>query len=87
MLHVARAGNTHLGRAHVEFMDLNLESVAKAKGELFAALKPENTAVINLDDPKIQKLPTQANKITFVSGETPRKVLNSDLDLISNSCR
>lgn len=40
---------TNVGPAHLETLE-NLDGVARAKGELFAALKPGGTAVINADD-------------------------------------
>jgi UDP-N-acetylmuramoyl-tripeptide--D-alanyl-D-alanine ligase len=43
---------TNIGPAHLEGLG-NLEGVARAKGELFAGLNPQATAVVNLDDPLI----------------------------------
>jgi UDP-N-acetylmuramoyl-tripeptide--D-alanyl-D-alanine ligase len=47
---------TNVGPAHLETL-LNLDGVARAKGELFAALKPGGTAVINADDELVSQLP------------------------------
>jgi UDP-N-acetylmuramoyl-tripeptide--D-alanyl-D-alanine ligase len=57
---------TNIGPAHLEAFG-TLESVAKAKGELFEALEAEHWAVINFDDPRIRELAQncQARKITF----------------------
>lgn len=47
---------TNVGPAHLQAL-LNLEGVARAKGELFAALPAGGTAVINGDDPRVLQLP------------------------------
>jgi UDP-N-acetylmuramoyl-tripeptide--D-alanyl-D-alanine ligase len=47
---------TNVGPAHLETL-YNLEGVARAKGELFAALPPGGTAVINGDDQRVLQLP------------------------------
>jgi len=41
---------TNAGRAHLEGLG-SIEGVARTKGELFQALGPEGTAIINADDP------------------------------------
>jgi len=56
---------TNVGPAHLEKFSGRIENIAKAKGELFAALGTSQTAVINLDDPFVSGLPTQAQRITF----------------------
>jgi UDP-N-acetylmuramoyl-tripeptide--D-alanyl-D-alanine ligase len=47
---------TNIGAAHLETLR-SLDGVARAKGELFAALPPEGTAVINADDRRVLALP------------------------------
>ena len=47
---------TNIGPAHLEEL-LTLEGVARAKGELFAALPAGGTAVINADDERVVALP------------------------------
>lgn len=47
---------TNIGAAHLETLR-GLDGVARAKGELFAALPPEGTAVINADDERVLALP------------------------------
>lgn len=47
---------TNVGPAHLETLH-NLDGVARAKGELFAALPADGTAVINGDDPRVLQLP------------------------------
>lgn len=47
---------TNVGPAHLETLH-NLQGVARAKGELFAALPAGGTAVINGDDPRVLQLP------------------------------
>jgi len=56
---------TNIGAAHLEALE-NLEGVARAKGELFAALPPGGTAVINADDPRVLQLPV-ANGVRRVT--------------------
>ena len=56
---------TNIGRAHLQGFPKGLDGVVNAKGELFAELKKNDIAVVNLDDDRIQKLPTLAQKITF----------------------
>lgn len=49
------AALTNIGPAHLmEFK--NLEGVAKAKGEIFAQLQSTDIAVLNMDDPYIEKM-------------------------------
>jgi len=47
---------TNIGPAHLETLH-GLEGVARAKGELFAALRAGGTAVINADDDRVARLP------------------------------
>ncbi|TYO96090.1 UDP-N-acetylmuramoyl-tripeptide--D-alanyl-D-alanine ligase [Geothermobacter ehrlichii] len=47
---------TNIGPAHLETLH-GLDGVARAKGELFAALKPGAVAVVNADDPRVLALP------------------------------
>ncbi len=47
---------TNIGPAHLETLH-GLDGVARAKGELFAALQPGAVAVINADDPRVLALP------------------------------
>lgn len=46
---------TTVGPAHLEKLG-SLENIARAKGELFAALSTRATAVVNVDDPLIQHI-------------------------------
>ncbi len=50
---------TNVGRAHLEFLG-NLEGVARAKGELWEDLKPEDWIAVNGDDPRVVGLAAQA---------------------------
>ena len=52
---------TNVGAAHLETLH-GLEGVARAKGELFAALAPGSCAVINADDRHVRKIPV-ANSV------------------------
>lgn len=56
---------TSVGRAHVEFFEDGLDGVAMAKGELFSGLRKEATAIVNMDDAFIAKLPTPARRLCF----------------------
>lgn len=47
---------TNVGPAHLETLQ-GIDGVARAKGELFAALKAGGTAVINADDERVTRLP------------------------------
>ena len=47
---------TNIGSAHLETLR-SIDGVARAKGELFAALVPGSTAVINADDERVAQLP------------------------------
>lgn len=47
---------TNVGAAHLETLR-SLDGVARAKGELFAALPPDGTAIINADDSRVLALP------------------------------
>ncbi|MFZ5876217.1 MAG: UDP-N-acetylmuramoyl-tripeptide--D-alanyl-D-alanine ligase [Nitrospirota bacterium] len=61
---------TNVGRAHLEGFG-GLEGVARAKGELFAALPADGTAVLNADDPHVMALRTglRGESLTFGLGE------------------
>jgi len=58
---------TNAGPAHLERLG-SIEGVARTKGELFASLRPDDTAVINRDDSFFdywQGLCSRARRITF----------------------
>ena len=46
---------TNIGPAHLEGLG-SLDAVMRAKGELLGKIKPEGTAVLNADDPRLLKL-------------------------------
>ncbi|MBW2572366.1 MAG: UDP-N-acetylmuramoyl-tripeptide--D-alanyl-D-alanine ligase, partial [Deltaproteobacteria bacterium] len=46
---------TNIGPAHLEGLG-SLDAVMQAKGELLGKIKPEGTAVLNADDPRLLKL-------------------------------
>jgi murE/murF fusion protein len=46
---------TNIGPAHLEGLG-SVDAVMKAKGELLAKIKPDGTAVLNADDPRLLKL-------------------------------
>ena len=53
---------TNIAPAHLEKLG-DVTGVTRAKGELFAWLGSEDVAIINLNDPNVASLPTQAQKI------------------------
>ncbi|HEX5034843.1 MAG TPA: UDP-N-acetylmuramoyl-tripeptide--D-alanyl-D-alanine ligase, partial [bacterium] len=55
---------TNIGQAHLEKLG-GLAGVVRAKGELFAGLKPPAIALVNAADPKIAALPTPAKKVCY----------------------
>lgn len=55
---------SNVGPAHLERLG-DLSGVARAKGELFEYLGEKDTALVNLDDEYIAKMPTRANKIFY----------------------
>lgn len=57
---------TNIGRAHLERLG-GLEGVARAKGELVEGFTENNTFVVNMDDPWVQKIAegVRCRKITF----------------------
>ncbi len=62
---------TNVHPVHLEGLG-SLPAVAEAKGELFAALPPNGTAVLNADDPYLLKqvVRTKARRLTF--GRSPQ---------------
>ncbi|MBW2603160.1 MAG: UDP-N-acetylmuramoyl-L-alanyl-D-glutamate--2,6-diaminopimelate ligase [Deltaproteobacteria bacterium] len=46
---------TNIGPAHLEGLG-SVEAVMKAKGELLGKIKPDGTAILNADDPRVMKL-------------------------------
>lgn len=55
---------TNIGHAHLEGVG-TVENVAKAKGELFLGLSPEDRAFVNADDPFIARMATPATRVTY----------------------
>jgi UDP-N-acetylmuramoyl-tripeptide--D-alanyl-D-alanine ligase len=61
---------TNVGPAHLETLH-GLEGVARAKGELFAALAPKSCAVINADDHYVKKIPVANSVRRLFYGMSP----------------
>jgi UDP-N-acetylmuramoyl-tripeptide--D-alanyl-D-alanine ligase len=61
---------TNVAPVHMEFFE-SLEKIARAKGELAAALSPEGTLIYNADDPHVQTIAGRfpGNKISFGSSD------------------
>ncbi|HEX4107573.1 MAG TPA: UDP-N-acetylmuramoyl-tripeptide--D-alanyl-D-alanine ligase, partial [Solirubrobacteraceae bacterium] len=76
---------TRVASAHTEGFGGGLEAVARAKGELIAALPDTGVAVLNADDPRVAAMRslTGARVVTFgeQSGEVSARVLGVDADL------
>ncbi len=53
---------TNVQAAHLEGLG-SIKGVAKAKGELFAGMRPDTVSVVNLDDPQVRRLPTNSARI------------------------
>jgi len=71
---------TNVRAAHLQAFD-SLDDIAAAKGELFAALRDEATAVVNLDDVhvRVQAARHRGPRVTF--GQSPQADLRLD-DLV-----
>ena len=70
---------TNISEAHLEELK-TIRNVQSAKGELFSALKPHHTAIINADDPLVLELAKtlRSKKITF-GIENPADVKASNI--------
>ncbi|MFH0811989.1 MAG: UDP-N-acetylmuramoyl-tripeptide--D-alanyl-D-alanine ligase [Pseudomonadota bacterium] len=57
---------TNIGPVHLEYLK-SVEAVAEAKGELFQKMSSQSTAVINNDDPMVEKMSRDfpGEKVTF----------------------
>ena len=62
---------TNVGPAHLETLH-GLEGVARAKGELFEAMQPQTTAVINADDDRVLALPVANGVHRILFGLNPQ---------------
>lgn len=68
---------TNVGPAHLETLQ-GLDGVARAKGELFAALKPGGTAVINADDDLVSQLPVANGVRRLLFGTSPEAQVRAE---------
>jgi UDP-N-acetylmuramoyl-tripeptide--D-alanyl-D-alanine ligase len=58
--------------AHTEFFG-GIEGVARAKGELFATMRPDAVAIVNLDDPRVREMPRRPGRaVTYGSDASDR---------------
>ncbi len=56
---------TNVGPAHLEKL-IDLDGVARAKGELFESVNKDSVAVVNVDDPRVAAMPlVSERRITF----------------------
>lgn len=72
---------TNVGLAHAGMFG-GLDVVAKAKGELVAALRPGGCAVLNADDPRVATMavPGGADTITYGTGDADVRATGVTLD-------
>jgi UDP-N-acetylmuramoyl-tripeptide--D-alanyl-D-alanine ligase len=71
---------TCVAPAHTQFLG-DVGGVARAKSELFAAMRPDSTAVVNLDDPRIVGMPLRSlRRVTYAAG--PEAGTRADVGLL-----
>jgi UDP-N-acetylmuramoyl-tripeptide--D-alanyl-D-alanine ligase len=68
---------TNVGLAHLETLH-GLDGVARAKGELFAALGPGCTAVINADDERVAAIPVANGVRRLLYGLSPAAEIRAE---------
>jgi len=68
---------TNVGPAHLETLH-GIDGVARAKGELFEALKPGGCAVINADDPLVRVLPVANGVRRLLFGLAPEAEVRAE---------
>jgi len=78
---------TNVGAGHLENLG-GLSGVARAKGELFIALPPGGTALVNADDPQVSQLPLANGVRRVLFGVHPEaQVRASDILAIDGGVR
>jgi UDP-N-acetylmuramoyl-tripeptide--D-alanyl-D-alanine ligase len=55
---------TNIGLEHLEKL-VDLDGVAQAEGEIFQALSPKATALVNLADPRVAALPVSGKRVGY----------------------
>jgi UDP-N-acetylmuramoyl-tripeptide--D-alanyl-D-alanine ligase len=68
---------TNVGPAHLETLQ-NIEGVLRAKGELFASMKPGSIAVVNADDERVAGLPVANGVRRVCFGLTPEAQVRAE---------
>ncbi len=68
---------TNVGPSHLEGLH-GLDGVARAKGELFAALRKDSFAVINADDPRVLQLPVANGVQRVLYGLSPEARIRAE---------
>ncbi len=76
---------TNVAAAHLETLG-GISGVARAKGELFAHLPLEGTAVINADDPEVRQLPVANGVAKIYFGLSPTAdVRGEQIEVVNGS--
>jgi len=76
---------TNVGEGHLEELG-GIEGVARAKGELFAAIQPGGCAVVNCDDARVMQLPV-ANGVRRVTYGIGLESLDVSVTLLQEDSR
>lgn len=73
---------TCVAEAHTEFFG-GLDQVARAKGELFAGMRPDSVAVVNVDDPWVRRMDVVSRRtVTYGSSKDADVQLESTQPLV-----
>ena len=70
---------TNIGPAHLEGVG-SIEGVMHAKGELLGRIKPDGSAVLNIDDPRVVKLAEKTSKNVIFFGASELKSIYKALN-------
>ncbi|MEJ2655652.1 MAG: UDP-N-acetylmuramoyl-L-alanyl-D-glutamate--2,6-diaminopimelate ligase [Desulfobacterales bacterium] len=68
---------TNIGPAHLEGLG-SVDAVMKAKGELLAKIKPDGTAVLNADDPRLMRLAASSPIKVLLFGMSQRAAIRAE---------
>jgi len=68
---------TNIGPAHLEGLG-SVDAVMKAKGELLGKIKPDGTAVLNADDPRLLKLADTTTRNILLFGMSKNAAIRAE---------